>query len=164
KATSMLQRWRKAAADHGYILAAPDWERGLAANYGYTEREHDTVLDTLRDLRRRFQIDSDRVFLFGLGEGGKMAFDVGLWHPDLFAGVIPMGAAPEFHARRYWRNAQLTPFYVVNGTRAGESATQLRDQFTNWSQRHFASLWVEYKGRGIEWLGGEVPHVFDWMR
>jgi pimeloyl-ACP methyl ester carboxylesterase len=164
KATSMLERWRKAAADHGYILAAPDWERGLAGNYGYTVQEHDSVLDTLRDLRRRFQIDSDRVFLFGLGEGAKMAFDVGLSHPDLFAGVIPMGAGPELYARRYWRNAQLTPFYVVNGTRAGDSNNQLRDQFTSWTQRHFASLWVEYKGRGVEWLGGEVPHVFDWMR
>ncbi len=23
---------------------------------------------------------------------------------------------------------------------------------------------MEYKGRGIEWFGGEVPNIFDWMR
>jgi pimeloyl-ACP methyl ester carboxylesterase len=164
KPATMLARWSKAAADHGYILAAPEWERGFANRYQYSEREHDTVLDALRDLRRRFQVDSDRVFLFGLGEGGKMAFDVGLAHPDLFAGVIPMGAGPNYYSRRYWRNAQYLPFYVINGTRAGDNSTQLREQFTHWVQRAYPTLWVEYKGRGLEWLGGEVPHIFDWMR
>jgi pimeloyl-ACP methyl ester carboxylesterase len=166
-ATKMLDRWAEAAADHGYILVAPEWQKGVANRYGYSESEHDTVLDTLRDLRRRFQIDSDRVFLFGLGEGGKMAFDVGLAHPDLFAGVVPMGAGPNFYPRRYWRNAQYLPLYVVNGTRAGTSNELLREQFTNWVQRAkfgYPALWVEYKGRGIEWLPGEVPNIFDWMR
>jgi pimeloyl-ACP methyl ester carboxylesterase len=164
KPVAMLQRWQKACADQGYILAAPEWDKSLTDTYHYTEREHDAVLDTLRDLRRRFQIDADRVFLFGLGEGGSMALDVGLAHPDLFAGVIPMGAGPNYYSRRYWRNAQYLPFYAINGTRGGDTSSQLREQYTNWAQRGYASLWVEYKGRGIEWLGGEVPFVFDWMR
>ena len=89
----MLKRWRDAAADNGYILVAPEWNAG-GGTYGYTEAEHATVLDALRDLRRHFAVDSDRVFLFGLGWGGAMAFDVGLSHPDLFAGVLPMSAGP----------------------------------------------------------------------
>jgi hypothetical protein len=24
-------------------------------------------------------------------------------------------------------------------------------------------LYIEYKGRGLEWYGGEVPYLFDWM-
>jgi pimeloyl-ACP methyl ester carboxylesterase len=165
KPEAMIDRWASAAAEHGYILAAPQWASGIGGGtYGYTEREHDTVLDTLRDLRRRFQIDSDRVFLFGLGEGGKMCFDVGLAHPHLFAGILPMGAGPNFFPRRYWRNAQYLPVYAVNGTRAGESNTLLREQFEHWAIRGYPTLWVEYKGRGIEWLGGEVPNMFDWMR
>jgi pimeloyl-ACP methyl ester carboxylesterase len=161
---TMIDRWAAAAAEQGYILAAPKWDTGLAGIYGYSEKEHDTVLDTLRDLRRRFAVDSDRVFLFGLGEGGKMCFDVGLAHPDLFAGILPMGAGPAYYPRRYWRNAQYLPVYAVNGTRAGESNTLLREQFESWTIRGYPALWVEYKGRGIEWLSGEVPNMFDWMR
>lgn len=164
KASTMLARWEKAAADHGYLLAAPEWNTGVADEYGHTEREHDAVLDTLRDLRRRYQIDSDRVFLFGLGEGAKMAFDVGLAHPDLFAGVLPMGAGPGRYPRRYWRNAQYLPFYVVNGTRAGDSQTLLRELFDHWILRGYPALWVEYKGRGTEFFSAEVPALFDWMR
>jgi pimeloyl-ACP methyl ester carboxylesterase len=162
----VLGRWAEAAAEHGYVLAVPEWQRGLGGPYGYSEREHDIVLQTVRDLRRRYQVDSDRVFLFGLGEGGKMAFDVGLGHPDLFAGVIPMGADPDGVPLRCWRNAQYLPFYVVNGSRAGDAAKKTRELFDHWilTGRGYPGLWVEYKGRGVEWLGGEVPNVFDWMR
>lgn len=163
-AREMLEQWEKHAGDNGYILAAPEWGNGLGNGYRYTVQEHDAALDTLRDLRRRFQIDSDRVFLFGKGEGGNMAFDVGLSHPDQFAGVLPMSAGPVKFSRRYWRNAQYLPFYVVNGTRAGETSKDIRTQFENWVLRGFPSLWMEYKGRGIEFFKGELPAMFDWMR
>ncbi len=164
KATTMIDRWSAAAAEQGYILAAPEWQQGLGSDYGYTPEEHRLVIDTLRDLRRSFQIDSDRVFLFGLGEGGKMAFDVGLAHPHLFAGVLPMCAGPNFYPYRYWRNAQYLPFYCVSGTRAADSNTLLTEQFKNWSLRGYPALWIDYKGRGVDWLSGEVPNMFDWMR
>jgi pimeloyl-ACP methyl ester carboxylesterase len=163
KATTALKRWEKAAADHGYVLAAVDWDTGFKNRHNFGERDQDCVLDTLRDLRRRYQIDSDRVFLFGHAEGAKMAFDVGLSHPDLFAGVIPMNGGVYLYPRRYWRNAQYLPFYVINGTQSPGHET-IRDQMTDWTQRGYPALWVEYKGRGGEFLGGEVPNVFDWMR
>jgi pimeloyl-ACP methyl ester carboxylesterase len=160
----MLKRWAEPAADNGYILVAPFWERGTTGLYTYSDREHAAVLDTLRDLRRRVQVDSDRVFLFGLGEGAVMAFDVGLAHPDLFAGVIPMGGGPETFSKVCWRNAQYLPFYVVTGNRAGPTQVAVRQQFENWILRSFPSLWVDYKGRGVEWYSAEVPYILDWMR
>jgi hypothetical protein len=161
----ILNRWSDAAAEHGYILAAPSWQPGgLNGNaYTYSERDHVVVLNTLRDLKRHFNVDEDRVFLFGLGEGGAMAFDVGLGHPDLFAGVLPMAAGPQFHAALCWRNGQYLPFYVVHGNR-GPNGDKIRQQFELWVQRNFPMLWVDYKGRGVEWFAGEVPLMFDWMR
>jgi hypothetical protein len=94
-----------------------------------------------------------------------MAYDVGLSHPDLFAGVLPMAASPKFFSVHYWRNAQYLPFYVVSGTLgAPEFNLKIKEQFQEWVQRGFPSLWVQYKGRGQEWFGGDVPHMFDWMR
>jgi pimeloyl-ACP methyl ester carboxylesterase len=164
KAEDMLKRWETGAAENGYVLVAPEWEKAANGKYNYTEDDHATVLTTLRDLWRRVQIDTDRVFLFGLGEGGTMAFDVGLAHPDLFAGVIPMGGELEKFSRACWRNAQYVPFYVVSGNKAGPAEDAVRNQFDNWILRNFPALWVDYKGRGVEWFAGEVPNVFDWMR
>jgi predicted esterase len=163
EAKTMLNRWSKAAAEHGYVLVAPQWQNGVGGNYTYSEGEHAAVLGTLKDLRRHFNVDNDRVFLSGLGEGGKMAFDVGLGHPDLFAGVLPIAAGPMYHAASCWRNGQYLPFYVVHGNR-GPNGDRIRQQFETWVQRNFPMIWVDYKGRGTEWFAGEVPNMFDWMR
>jgi hypothetical protein len=126
--------------------------------------EHEAVVEVLRDLRRRFQIDSDRVFLFGLGEGANMAYDVGLSHPDLFAGVLTMGGAPHYFAKAYKPNAQYLPFYVVDGSYDGDTAKENRQQFEYWvGHAHYPALYVQYKGRGREWFDGELPFMFDWM-
>jgi pimeloyl-ACP methyl ester carboxylesterase len=142
---------------------APEWSFDEDTGYGYTSEEQAVVLDVLRDLRNRFNVDSDRVFLFGLGQGANLAYDVGLSHPDLFAGVLTMGGQPRWHAGHYWPNAQALPFYVVEGTHNGKGPKYNRDQFKHWVSGHYPSLYVEYKGRGPEWFGGELSHMFDWM-
>jgi hypothetical protein len=164
KPDSIIARFEKHAADHGYILAAPAWSHKTSNEYHYTDREHEAVRSAIRDLKRRYQVDSDRVFLFGLGEGGKGAFDIGLTYPDVFAGVLPMAAGPNYYSKRCWRNAQLLPFYVVSGTRGGDHHKLLTEQFTPWVQRAYPALWVDYKGRGTEFFAAELPHMFDWMR
>src|SRR5260370_28194641 len=163
KPLTMLRRWQETAAENGYILVAPSWQNGLA-NYGFSEREHNVVLGALRDLRRKYTVDSDRVFLFGLGQAGTMAFDVGLSHPDQFAGVIPMGASPLLFAEKYFRNGQYLPFYVVTGGTDYDTSKRLKEYFNERNTRGYPALWVEYKGRGCEWFAGEVPNMIDWMR
>ena len=164
RASAMTRRLQAAAAEQGYILASVEWGRG-EQRWNYGAESHDAVLECLRDLRRRFQMDSDRVFLIGLADGGKGVYDVGLSHPDLFAGLIPVAGGPHVHARRYWRNAQYLPVYAVTGTTInGDQARDTREQFTQWVGRGYPAIWVEYKGRGIEWYPGELPLMFDWMR
>jgi pimeloyl-ACP methyl ester carboxylesterase len=162
KPREMIDRWRDSAADNGYILAAPEWE-DQGKGYSFSEEETQTVIDTVRDLRRRFHVDSDRVFLFGLRDGGTVALDVGTSHPDLFAGVSTMGAGPEKYAEVCALNAKHLPFYVVNGDRAGPMTTKTHRLFEQWVSRDCPSLWVSYKGRGAEWFAGEVPMIFEWM-
>jgi hypothetical protein len=169
KPKSMLRRWEKEADDNGYILVAPEWEPQGGGGFGggaynFSDREHQAVIGVLRDLRRGFNVDSDRVFLFGLGQGGLMAWDVGLCHPDLFAGVMPMGAGPMYFAESCWRNGQYLPFLIVNGDRGGDGVSKTREVFDKWVMRGFPMVWTQYKGRGPEWFGAEVPTYFDWMR
>ena len=160
----MLKLWSEAASENGYILIAPKWNPGPTNEYTYSDHDHDVVLNALRDLRRRFAVDSDRVFLFGFGQGGEMAFDVGLSHPDLFAGVLPMSAGPKKFARKYYTNGQYLPFYIVDGDRSGaEIRENLRGEFADWVNQ-YPMMWVQYKGRGVEFYSAEIPSMFDWMR
>lgn len=162
-AKDMLERWQEEAKREGYILVAPQWHSGFNTAYNYTAEEHDAVLKPLMDMRKHFNVADDRVFLFGLGQGANMAFDVGLSHPDYFAGVVPMGANIHMVTRRYWPNAQYLPFYVVGGDHAGDPNVEMRKQFDYWIPHGYQALFVQYKGRGREWFGGELPHIFEWM-
>jgi dienelactone hydrolase len=159
----ILQPWSTLAAQNGYFLVAPEWDQTQRAVYDYSEPEHAAVVDVLRDLRRRFQIDSDRVFLSGYGAGANMAFDVGLSHPDLFAGVLPMSGGPHYFASRYWHNAQYLPFYLIDGDSDAQSATANRKLFEHWMPKGYPALYVQYRGRGQDWFGLELPRCFDWM-
>ncbi len=158
----MLGRWQAEAAKHGYILLAPLWVTGFNAQYKFTGEEHAIVLDTLRDARRKFNIDSDRVFLFGWERGGDMAYDVGLSHPDQFSGVMPMNGTPKFYSTRYWPNAQYLPFYVVEGDRNTLNVKGDRNLFKDWIRCHYPAIYVEYKGRSSEWFQAEMANMLEW--
>src|SRR5262249_32789239 len=140
---------------------------GIGGEYGYSAQEHAIILDVIRDLRRRFQVDSDRVFLFGSEQGAAMAYDIGLSHPDLFAGVMPMGAWPRYFAQVYTANAQYLPFYVVDGDRnfalPPKGKNQNRQQLLDWTKNRYNTLYAEYKGRNSEFFAEELPYLFDWM-
>ncbi len=163
-AANMMKRCQEMAAYHGYILVAPLWGgKARDFTYKYSAKEHALVLDCLRDLRRRFNVDSDRVFLFGWEAGGTMAFDVGLAHPDQFAGVLPMNGSCAMFPLRCWTNGQYLPFYVIEGTNNGTNVKADRELFKDWIRSNYPSIYVEYKGRALEWYQWELPTMFEWM-
>ena len=76
---STIEPWAAEAAHRGYIVIAPGVQPARPAReYRYTPSEHAAVELALRDARRRYAIDSDRVFLAGQLTGGNMAWDFAL--------------------------------------------------------------------------------------
>src|SRR5262249_52311300 len=102
---------------NGYIVVSPDWSGDFGKGWQWRGEDHVYVTAAVRDAVRLFCVDNDRVFLFGAFEGANMAMDVGMSHPDLFAGVLAMGPIPKWKNlfAEYWRNAQKLPFFVITG-------------------------------------------------
>src|SRR5207302_1892575 len=120
-------------------------------------------VQSLWDLKRRYKVDSDRVFLFGCGQGGLMAYDVGLSHPDLFAGVIPMSAGPEFFSRAYFRNGQALPFYVINGDRHRDSNLNTRADWRNTVQPAMLFARIDPQTNDILLKTSGLRHATVWL-
>jgi hypothetical protein len=162
----MLLALAREAEKNGYILVAPIWTNQFDKGWQFKGEDHDYVTGVLRDVIRHYTVDNDRVFLFGAAEGANMAYDIGLSHPDLFAGVLMMSPTnPRWLGTgiQYWKNAQKLPFYIVTGQLVGKPNTDLRETFAQWMPKGFPGIHVIYKGRGIEWFPGETPVMFDWM-
>ncbi len=147
----------------GYIVIAPAWAKEGQSSYGFSDAEHIAVLNSLRDATRRFSIDTDRVFLSGHSMGGNAAWDIGLAHPDLWAGVIPIVARGEKYVELYWENLRRVPFYLVGGQLDGGIGNKNAKEIDRYMKRGFNVTWVEYQGRCHENFSDEILRLFDWM-
>lgn len=154
---------------HGYIVIAPEY---LPPKFGepLPAPTEAIVWECLRDARRRFLIDSDRVFVSGHGRGAEGAFDVALARPDLFAGVMPIsgGVVPakngaERDSKYLRENARTQAWYVI----LGEYDFGLFDRHTHWFESLMLNgtdiLVSQYKARGHETFYSEIHRLFEWM-
>ncbi len=164
--SAFLALFEEMANRNGYIVAVPQWWDPKKLTYNYSIGEQAVVLQLIRTMRRTFQVDSDRIFLWGNGEGGSMALDLGGSHPDLFAGVLPVNPSvyqPLYIPAEYWVNFYELPVYMIMGDKFGPSVNAIRMLSERWMPRGYSALIVSYKGRGAEWFPEELPFAFDWM-
>lgn len=151
------------ASRYGYIVIAPAWAAEGQASYDYSAAEHAHVLNTLRDACRRFSIDPDRVFLSGHSMGGDAAWDIGLAHPDLWAGLIPIVARTDRYIQRLWENAEYVPLYLVQGQWDGDKSIHNAVDLDRYLKHGYNTTVAEYQGRGHENFSDEIQNLFDWM-
>lgn len=164
-AEKMVGLLAEPAERSGYVVAAIEWApRFGGKQFDHTGKDHRLIVSCIRDLSRKFQIDQDRVFAFGLSNGANFALDLSMSKPDLLAGVVCMGPFPvhQFY-QHYWKNAQKCPVYCVTGEMAGPSVDALRRIYESWLPLGFYAILSVYKGRGSEWFSAELPTLFDWM-
>lgn len=166
KTTDELRWWAGTAEQpdfgrkRGYIVVAPDYLGDAEQPSGLT---HDRIVDVLVDLRRRFRVDSDRVFLVGHALGADVVWDMGLARPMLWAGIVPIGGKLSDAAKRSWPNGVYTAIYAVNGGLDGRTFTANAPAIQQIMEEKSDVLLCEYVGRGVEPYGAEKPRIFEWM-
>jgi predicted esterase len=157
--------WSAEAARHGYIVVAPEYRvAGQDKEYHYSSSEHAAVELALRDAKRRYAIDSDRVFLGGQLVGANMAWDFGLAHPDLLAGVVVVSGLPlKYSAGKYLAHAERLPLYVALGDLApAGNEVVFGQKLKPLISRGWDVTYLEYLKRGLEDLPEEAAPALDW--
>ena len=163
-AEGQLRFWQNAAAHLGAVLVAPIDIMGDKHAYEYSLDEHARYLAILADVRRRFSIDSNRLFLSGHEVGGFAAFDLGMSHPDEIAGLISICGLPQFYSQYYWRNISQLPIYAVDGRLNGDNPGLMHEYLERVFRNGDPTLSVLYLGRGRGWYEAELPRIVDWMK
>lgn len=143
-----------------YIAAAP-YARGTAGYQGIAEQD---VYDMLDDLKSRFKIDEERIYLTGLSMGGGGTLWLGLTRPDLWAAIAPVCPAPPEDLKALAGNAHNLPVHLFIGDKDGlyKIATEWKALFETEAQR---LDYVEYPGIGHnswEWAYKD-GFIFDWF-
>ncbi|MET0385655.1 MAG: extensin family protein [Polyangiales bacterium] len=146
----------------------PDWIVVAPDGFGHVMwrfmGEQD-VLDVLDDVQKHYHVDTDRVVLCGLSNGGVGAYSLGMRHASRFSAVIAIAGAPSWS--KYagggvdrFQSEALTPL----------SATALAENAINTDFRFFHGqhdpgpmrpAFVEAFGKHIATLG--VPYKEKWF-
>jgi pimeloyl-ACP methyl ester carboxylesterase len=143
-----------------YIAAAP-LARGTAGYQGIPEED---VYEMLDDVKSRFSIDDDRVYLTGLSMGGGGTLWLGLTRPDVWAAIAPVCPAPPQGTDELAGNALNIPVHLFIGDKDGlyRTAKEWKARFESSAQR---IDYVEYPGVGHnswEWAYKD-GFIFDWF-
>ncbi len=107
-----LERW-KARLSEDYLLACPTYPSGA----WFTRRAEELVLATIRELQARYHIDSNRIFLTGMSNGGIGAWLIGMHHAPVFAGIAPMASGLDNVLMPFLGNLRQTPIYMIHGVK-----------------------------------------------
>lgn len=143
-----------------YIAAAP-LARGTAGYQGVPEQD---VYDMIDDLKSRFRIDDDRIYLTGLSMGGGGTLWLGLTRPDVWAAIAPVCPAPPEGTIDLAGNAANLPVHLFIGDKdfLYQTATEWKGRLEKTAHK---LDYVEYPGVGHnswEWAYKD-GFIFDWF-
>ena len=146
--------------DVDFIVAAP-LARGTAGYQGIPEQD---VYEMLADVKSRFNIDEDRIYLTGLSMGGGGTTWLGLTRPDIWAAIAPDCPAPPNGTDELYGNASNLPVHLFIGDK-----DFLYQTAQEWKARYEATCpvfnYVEYPGIGHNsWeYAYKDGFIFEWF-
>ncbi len=152
---SMIERWKQASDKAGIILIAPHGKNG--------SWDPDSDLDMVpilhKDALSKYNIDPNRVYLFGHSNGGQFALRTLFYHPELFASAAVHAGAIHTEALKNGkhplpRNAKKRPIALINGTEDKLFSVKTTQQCAE-------TLMRSGHPTEIIWFGGHTHWYYD---
>ncbi|WP_333821113.1 prolyl oligopeptidase family serine peptidase [Ohtaekwangia sp.] len=158
EATRYFPEWK----DVEYIVASP-YARGTMGYQGVAEKD---VMDVLADVKSRFSIDEDRIYLTGLSMGGGGTLWIGLTRPDIWAALFPVCPAPPKGTDELAPNALNLPVFFHHGDQDGAVPVAVSRDWTKKLKELGVNVsYTEYPGvNHNSWENAYKDEaVFDWF-
>jgi len=148
--------------DVEFIVACP-FGRGTMGYQGIAEQD---VYDVLAEVKRRYPVDDDRVYLTGSSMGGGGALWMALTRPDVWAAVAPVCAATIPGSEELAGNAADLPIRLFQGEQdpavPAESSRKWQKRFL---EAGVTADYIEYPGvRHNAWDPAyRNASIFEWF-
>jgi hypothetical protein len=97
--------------------------------------------------------------------GGDAAWDMGIAHPDMWAGVIPITPNVSKFVTLYSENARYVPWYFVVGELDPARSPENEVQWDRYLSRANYDVTIsEFLGRGRDHYYDDIQRMFEWMK
>ncbi|MFQ5449333.1 MAG: hypothetical protein ACE5E9_01820 [Nitrospinaceae bacterium] len=107
---SILEPWVKRLSRE-FIVLCPTYPMGA----WWAQRAEDLVLKLVQTVQSAYPVDLNRVFLVGVSNGAIGAYMIGMFNPDLFAGIVPIASGITPRYMHFLVNLKNTPIYIIQG-------------------------------------------------
>lgn len=147
--------------DHQVIFASP-YGTGNTTPFAIRAR---VTLDVLDDVRRRLNIDPDRVYLAGFSGGGRVAARVAFALPEACAGAMPICAAYSLREEPWvhLRVAERLSVVLLHGDVDPWRVESEREYSPILQAYHVRSKFTTYPGGHIAPPQEVLKQSFDWL-
>lgn len=123
-ASSAIEMWQQALGEkwsNEVMVLAPACIAQDTTDdaFWWRDKGQRNVLHILREVKQRFNVDDNKVFITGMSDGGSGSFGFAGRRPDSFAGYFPLVGHPLVPAsdgtRMFWENFKGAKIYAVSG-------------------------------------------------
>lgn len=105
-----IPKWMDRLAEE-FIILCPSYPMGA----WWAQPAEDLVLQLIQEVQAKYPVDPNRIFLSGLSNGAIGAYMIGMFYPDLFAGIIPIASGITPRYMHFLVNLKNTPIYIIQG-------------------------------------------------
>jgi dienelactone hydrolase len=161
----MLRWYRPYARKHGFILASTQAHTKYAAEgWAATESERSNPLSALEVMKKKYNIDPDRVILGGCCMGGHGTWEISMLHADRFVAGFPTIGGPLLRNFAYAENMMNLPFFTYVGLKDQEPLVWNVKRAVKMLKKLGAEIrCVEYPDKGHDVVPAEDPLFFEWL-
>ena len=159
-----IQKWVERLEDK-FVILCPTYPMGA----WWSQNAENFVLQLINEIRAKYPIDPNRIFLSGLSNGAIGAYLMGMFYPDRFAGVVPIAGGITKRLMSFLVNLNNTPMYVIQGEFDPMFPIELtRRTYKILSDFKSPVIYREHKERGAAHGGhflpeSEVPALVEWL-
>jgi len=158
-----LPRLARLVADSDCIVACP-----VAGGTMWWHTAYVIALATLEDVKRRYHVDTNRVYLYGVSNGGNGAWFMGIHYPHLFAAVGSVAGCPATGPGRidypYLANLLNLPVHFVHGEKDPNiSIKPERKASEILRELEYSFVFKEIPGGGHAVPLGDRKRIIEWL-
>ena len=149
-----------------FIVACPSYPMGA----WWAKNAEKLVLEVIRQIRADYPVDPSRVFLAGLSNGAIGTYMIGMFYPDLFAGLIPIAGAITPRYMHFLVNLNNTPLYTIQGIHDPIFPIMLSRRVNKiLSDLNYPAVYREHEEKGLAHGGHflpatEIPAMTAWIK
>lgn len=103
---------KRIAETRGYLVVTPKGRQPASMYFGAAEQD---VIDVIKEMKREFAIDEDRVYVLGHSMGGYGSWSIAVNYPDLFAAIAPIAGGGNPFVTAKLRGIAHLPWIVIHG-------------------------------------------------